>query len=124
MNEPGGIDVHALAEAVADVLEERGLLDLRLKMPGAVLSVADVAELLGRSRAWVYEHSAELGVFRFGSGPKARLGFDRDAIERWKRDRHAPQGRPSPPPRRRRSRRPPASPDVGLIPYDPIPFRA
>ena len=44
---------------------------------GARLNVADVARLLGRSRPWVYEHAAELGAFRFGNGPKARLGFDR-----------------------------------------------
>ena len=29
--------------------------------------------------AWVYEHAAELGAFRFGNGPKARIGFDLDA---------------------------------------------
>jgi hypothetical protein len=35
----------------------------------------------------VYEHAAELGAFRFGTGPKARIGFEREAIERWKRER-------------------------------------
>ena len=86
----GGADandeIRALAEAVVDVLEERGLVASPEPTPGRVLKVADVAKLLGRSRPWVYEHAAELGAFRFGTGPKARIGFDRDAIERWKRD--------------------------------------
>ena len=64
-------DIRALAEALADVLEERGVV----KPPSVcdrVLSVADVADLLVRSRPWVYQHAAELGAFRFGTGPKAR----------------------------------------------------
>ena len=80
-------EILALAEAVADVLEERGLVAPAEPAPGRVLKVADVAKLLGRSRPWVYEHAAELGAFRFGSGPKGRIGFDREGIERWKRDR-------------------------------------
>jgi hypothetical protein len=49
-----------------------------------VLGVSEVARLLGRRPAWVYQHAAELGAFRFGNGPKARLGFDLASIERWK----------------------------------------
>ena len=83
MSDGADVDVRALAEAVADVLEERGLVPA--VTPGIVLTVADVARLLGRRRQWVYEHAAELGAFRFGCGPKARLGLDRNAIESWKR---------------------------------------
>jgi hypothetical protein len=106
------------------VLEERGLLSPAKSAAGLVLTVADVAELLGRSRWWVYEHSAELGAFRFGNGPKARIGFDRDAIERWKRDRQIRQSAPAPQrPRRGRRQKAPAPAAVKLIPYDPSPYR-
>ena len=109
-----------------DVLEERGLLPRPEASPGRVLNVADVATLLGRSQAWVYEHAAELGAFKFGGGPRARIGFDRDAIETWKRDRQilksAAESRPAR--RRGRARKQPASTAVNLIPYDPSPHRA
>jgi predicted DNA-binding transcriptional regulator AlpA len=118
--------IRALAEAVVDVLEERGLLPRPEASPGRVLNVADVATLLGRSQAWVYEHAAELGAFKFGGGPRARIGFDRDAIETWKRDRQilksAAESRPAR--RRGRARKQPASTAVNLIPYDPSPHRA
>jgi predicted DNA-binding transcriptional regulator AlpA len=115
--------VRELAEALADVLEERGLVT-KPEAPGRVLNVADVAMLLGRSKHWVYEHATELGAFRFTSGPRGRIGFDREEIERWKRDRQS-ERRVQPPPRaaRRRRRRTGATP-VELIPYDPAPFRA
>ncbi len=110
-------DIRALAEAVVDVLEERGLLSAPEESPGRVLNVADVARLLGRSPAWVYEHAAELGAFKFGSGPKARIGFDRQAIERWKRERQIGRSEPGTPRIRRRSRSRDIA-DLSLIPYD------
>jgi predicted DNA-binding transcriptional regulator AlpA len=117
-------DIRVLAEAVVDVLEERGLVAPQGN-PGRVLSVPDVAELLGRSRPWVYEHAAELGAFRFGTGPKARIGFEREAIERWKRERQILKPTtPSQPQRRDRPRRTARSSGVSLIPYDPSPRRA
>jgi predicted DNA-binding transcriptional regulator AlpA len=119
-------EIHALAEAVADVLEERGLVTRPDETPARVLKVADVSRLLGRSQAWVYEHAAELGAFKYGNGPKARIGFDRDAIERWKRDRQILKPSATPPPARRRGRRRksaiPAT--ANLITYDPSPYRA
>ena len=122
----GNDDVRALAEAVADVLEERGLLSQADASPGPVLKVADVAQLLGRSQAWVYDHAAELGAFKFGNGPKARIGFDRDAIERWKRDRQIlkSSGVSRPASRRGRPRKSPRPGTTNLIPYDPSPYRA
>ena len=118
-------DVRALAEAVADVLEEHGLLSQADASPGPVLKVADVAQLLGRSQAWVYDHAAELGAFKFGNGPKARIGFDRDAIERWKRDRQilTSSGVSRPASRRGRPRKSPQPGTTSLIPYDPSPYR-
>jgi excisionase family DNA binding protein len=43
---------------------------------GALLTAAELADRLGVSRPYVYEHAAELGAIRLGDGPKARLRFD------------------------------------------------
>jgi hypothetical protein len=64
-----------------------------------------------------YAHAGELGAFRYGDGPKARIGFDLVRVEQWKRER---QIRGESPPRRRDRRR---SSGLGvgaalLIPYD------
>jgi predicted DNA-binding transcriptional regulator AlpA len=111
-------DARALAEALADVLTERGLVVAASAASAArVLGVNEVARLLGRRPAWVYQHAAELGAFRFGNGPKARLGFDLASIERWKRDsRTRPPNLGSPP--RRRSRQDDLPQGMKLIPYE------
>jgi hypothetical protein len=49
-----------------------------LAAAGQLVTVAQVAAVLGVDAAFVYEHSAELGVLRLGSGPRARLRFDLD----------------------------------------------
>jgi predicted DNA-binding transcriptional regulator AlpA len=116
--------IRDLADALVDVLEERGLLGRNDQNPGRVLNVADVAKLLGRSKPWVYEHAAELGAFRFTNGPRARIGFDRDEIEAWRRARQAERRVPPPPKRKTRRRRNGAAAAVELIPYDPAPYRA
>ena len=68
-------DARAIAEALADVLTERGLVVAGNAAPAArVLGVSEVARLLGRRPAWVYQHAAELGAFRFGTG--RRRGSD------------------------------------------------
>jgi predicted DNA-binding transcriptional regulator AlpA len=105
---PQDVDLRRLAELLADVLTERGLIDSL--SAARVLDAAEVARLLGRDRQWVYGHAAELGAFRYGDSPKGRLGFDLSAIERWKADR-----RLAPAPRRRRPHMR-GRPD--LIPYD------
>jgi predicted DNA-binding transcriptional regulator AlpA len=108
------------AEVVADVLVERGLvMAVRPDQPSRVLSANEVAGLLGRDRHWVYAHADELGAFRFGDGPRARLGFDRARVEEWKRRRQAVQVVP---PKLDRRRRGPvrADSDGGeLIPFEP-----
>jgi predicted DNA-binding transcriptional regulator AlpA len=116
--------IRDLADALVDVLEERGLFARTDEPPGRVLNVADVAELLGRSKPWVYEHAAELGAFRFTNGPRARIGFDRDEIEAWRRARQAERRVPPPPKRKTRQRRNGAVAAVELIPYEPVPYRA
>lgn len=42
--------IRELAEALVDVLEERGIFTKPEEPPGRVLNVGDVAKLLGRSR--------------------------------------------------------------------------
>ena len=109
----------AIAEALADVLVERGLVVERTGRSAArVLDVGQVADLLGRKPAWVYGHATELGAFRFGDGPKARLGFDSTSVERWKRDRRIREPERDSRPRRGRSRQDGRSRGARLIPYE------
>ena len=84
------LDVRAVAEALADVLAQRGLVVMAApRSPTRILDAMQVGLLIGRDRRWVYTHAAELGGFRYGDGPRARLGFDLAAVERWKHDRQA-----------------------------------
>lgn len=84
---PAAPDVQALAEAVADVLVARGLAVASSGSAIRVVSASELAELLKRDRRWIYQHADELGGFRYGDGPKARLGFDLAVVEQWKRAR-------------------------------------
>lgn len=45
-----------------------------------MLSTAEVAELFGVSRRWVYENAEALGTRRLGSGARPRLRFDPDEV--------------------------------------------
>jgi len=105
------LEVRAIAEAVADLLVERGLVATSAGGGGRVLDALAVAELLGRERQWVYDHADELGGFRYGDGPRARIGFDLNTVERWKRERR--RSKPTQVPKRTA----PAS-RVALIPYE------
>jgi hypothetical protein len=109
-------DLRAIADAVVHLLEERGLLQASAG-PSRVLDAADVARLLGRDRQWVYNHAGELGAFRFGDGPRARIGFELIAIERWKRHRQIRQPAGQAAERGRRAKNGGAA-QVRLIPYD------
>jgi excisionase family DNA binding protein len=59
-----------------------------------LLTVEDVARLLGVTRSWVYQHQHELPFTRLGSGPKAILRMDRADLRAYLlRDRRdAPRG--------------------------------
>ena len=116
--------VQAIAEAVADVLAERGLVVYAgPNVSARILKVVEVAHLLGRSPTWVYEHAAELGAIRMGKGPKARIGFDPSTIEQWKRNHQiAPPARRQP--ARLRPRQSSAPNGINLIPYEPLRHRA
>jgi hypothetical protein len=108
-------DIRAVAEALAGILFERGIV--AAGPPARVLNAAQVADLLGRDRQWVYAHAGELGAFRYGDGPKARIGFDLVTVEQWKRDRQIRSESPA----RRRDRHRSGAVGAGatrLIPYD------
>ena len=65
------VSIEAIAHRVAELLGDgRPLLD-----------AAAVARQLGRSRAWVYQHAAELGAVRLGDGERPRLGFEPPATK-------------------------------------------
>lgn len=64
----------ALADAIASRLSQRH------DGPGALLAVAEVARILGRSPAWVRRHRGELGQVMLGTGVRPRLLFDRECV--------------------------------------------
>lgn len=64
--------IEAIAQRVAELLSER---DRRIGGPRLV-DAGQLAQQLGLSRSWVYEHAQDLGGMRLGHGPKARLRFN------------------------------------------------
>ena len=70
----------AQLEGLADLIAER--LAEQTRTSGLVDARA-VARFLSVEESYVYEHAAELGARRLGTGPKARLRFSlRDVDER------------------------------------------
>jgi hypothetical protein len=69
-------------EAVAARIVE--LLDERLVVPRGrtLIDAGELARRLGVTRDYVYAHALELGAWRLGHGPKARLRFDPEEAER------------------------------------------
>ena len=95
-------DVEAIARRVAELLHGD---------PAASAQYVDASTIVrrfGATRAWVYQHKAELGAVPLGSGPKPRLRFDMTPV----RQVIAREGDASPPrrPGRPRSPRPPRTP--------------
>jgi hypothetical protein len=58
----------------------RPIADLHALPP--LLTVAETAEVLRVGRSWVYEHAAELGAVKLGTGQTAPLRIPRDGVER------------------------------------------
>lgn len=48
----------------------------------ALLTVAETAAVLRVGRSWVYEHAAELGAVKLGTGQTAPLRIPRDGVQR------------------------------------------
>jgi hypothetical protein len=80
--------VEAIAQRVAELLRA----ELQLTPP--LLTPSQVAERFAVSRTWVYEHAAELGGVKLGSGPKARIRFDASRVSQALR--HEERRRPEP----------------------------
>jgi hypothetical protein len=62
--------------------------------PAQLLSATEVAKALGVERSWVYEHAIELGAIRIGDGPRPRLRFDLDTVQRLVSAAHAAPSAP------------------------------
>jgi hypothetical protein len=116
-------------ERLASLVAERlGVVSGRSELVDA----AELARMLGTSRAWVYRNAARLGARRLGDGVRGRLRFDLEAA-RAATSRLAVEpsqdGNPSavaefgPRSRSRRGRSPGRSPDPGSI-LTPRPRRA
>jgi hypothetical protein len=80
----------------------------------ALLSPAELARKLRKSRTWTYEHASELGAIRLGSGPRPRLMFDLELARQRLAGMAGGNGsKPEPAPKSRRRR---SSADVELLP--------
>jgi hypothetical protein len=84
-----------------------------------LVDAAALAQMLGVTRGWVYEHATELGAIRLGAGARPRLRFDPLRVE------EALEGAFAPGPSRRRRhrvRRTPRTNAVELLPIAGVPF--
>ena len=69
--------VDAVARRVVELLREEGVVS---RDGPRLLTVAAVAQEFGVSTDWLYANARPLGAIRLGSGPRARLRFDRATI--------------------------------------------
>jgi hypothetical protein len=89
--------VDAVARRVVELLREEAVVS---REGPRLLTVAAVSQEFGVSTDWVYANAGRLGAIRLGSGPRARLRFDRATIadriakvgSRAARDRSSPRG--------------------------------
>jgi len=63
-------DIEQIARQVADLIAAT-----QARPSGQFVDAAELAELLGVERDWVYAHANALGAIRLG-GPRGRLRFD------------------------------------------------
>lgn len=93
--------IDAIANRVADLLEERTLTAPTTRL----LTATELAQALGVTRGYVYDHAQTLGAIRTGTGTKPRLRFDPATVAAYlTRDR--PGVEPTPTTARRRSHKP------------------
>lgn len=89
-------------------------------MTAPLVDATTLAEYLGVERSYVYEHAADLGARRLGTGPRARLRFSLEEVDeslsacyesrKSRPAEHAPQAAP------RARRRRPMGTGVELLP--------
>jgi hypothetical protein len=72
--------IEALACRLAQLLAAEPLEAEATMARKKMLSAAEVAELFGVSRRWVYDHAEVLGARRLGAGTRPRLRFDPDEV--------------------------------------------
>jgi hypothetical protein len=91
-------DLERLAELIADRLAGRQLPAESSRLVDA----ATLADLLGVTRATIYERADDLGAIRLGDGPRARLRFDAEQARAAlsKQPDSPPAPAPAPAPRR------------------------
>jgi hypothetical protein len=65
-----------------DIVDRPAPVSSDLHALPALLTVAETAEVLRVGRSWVYEHAAELGAVKLGSGQTAPLRIPRDGVQR------------------------------------------
>jgi hypothetical protein len=63
-------EIEALAQRVAELLDERGV-----SLPVHYVDAAQLARTLGVDREWVYRHAHRLGAIRLGPS-RGRMRFD------------------------------------------------
>ena len=86
----------AVAERVIEVMNTQGISP-PTSSTSTWLDAQQVAQRLGVSREWVYQHADELGCIRLGGGRCPRLRFDPRVIrERLPRVGELPSSRPTP----------------------------
>lgn len=90
--------IDALADRLGDVIAGRVIEAIKseVTLPQATpasawLDAHQLAQRLGVSREWVYEHADELGASRIGSGPRPRLRFPPDLLERQANHPQSPE---------------------------------
>jgi hypothetical protein len=69
--------VDAVARRVVELLREEGVVS---REGPRLLTVAAVSKEFGVAADWLYANARRLGAIRLGSGPRARLRFDRATI--------------------------------------------
>jgi hypothetical protein len=72
--------IEAIARHVVEILDGRS--SSQAELGRRLIDAAEVGRRLGLTRSTVYEKANTLGVIRLGSGPRARLRFDPDVVER------------------------------------------
>jgi hypothetical protein len=86
--------VRAVAHAVVELLTNT-------PPAGRLVDAAEVADLLGVARSWVYDNAERLGAVRIGDGNRPRLRFDVErALTAWRDREPEPEPQPEPPRRR------------------------
>jgi hypothetical protein len=103
-------EIDAIAHRVAELIHNPAAGTVRF------VDAQRVAEVLGVDREWVYAHARALGAVRLG-GPRGRLRFDLQRVQRALPDARPAAPSPPPTPPQRRPRRALRG-RVDLLPYE------